>query len=131
MGDGEWLFTTVGASPGSLFCIKNRNSLEVFKPRTNSDHNCFGGLAVVFIHSFGIFVKRAHENRMEKKRAESRNTNTETDENLLMGMTAEAMGFLRKRVRKRLGTEFLPCGGETPMWTPDKLVSSKIGHNTP
>ena len=61
---------------------------------------------------------------MEKKRAESRNTNTETGENLLMGMIAEATGFLRNRVRERLGTEFLPCRGETPMWTPDKSVSS-------
>lgn len=68
---------------------------------------------------------------MEKKRAKSRNTNTEPDENLLVGMIAEVIGFLRKKVRKRLGTEFLPCGGKTTMWTPDKPVSSQIGNNMP
>lgn len=79
----EWLFTTVGASPGSLFCMKKWNSLKVFKPRTNSDHNCLGGITVVFVHSFGICRKGTWwqcENKMEKKKAESRNTNSETVE---------------------------------------------------
>lgn len=78
----EWLFTTVGASPGSLFCTKNWNSLKVSEPRTKSDYsNCSGGLTVVFIHSFGICRKNSWwqcENTRDKESAQSRNTDAET-----------------------------------------------------